>query len=62
MNFDTSSAIGEAVLKIILVFTELERELTSERVTDVTIDRAISGKWNGARMPFGWKMGDDNDP
>lgn len=54
-QFDTSSAIGEAVLKIILVFAELERKLTSERVTGVMIDRAISGKWNGARMPFGWK-------
>ena len=27
-QFDTSSAIGEAVLKIILVFAELERKLT----------------------------------
>lgn len=54
-QFDTSSAIGEAVLKIILVFAELERKLTSERVTGVMIDRAMSGKWNGARMPFGWK-------
>ena len=54
-QFDTSSAIGEAVLKIILVFAELERKLTSERVTDVMIGRAVSGKWNGARMPYGWK-------
>lgn len=54
-QFDTSSAIGEAVLKIILVFAELERKLTSERVTGVMIDRAMSGKWNGARMPYGWK-------
>ena len=30
-QFDTSSAIGEAILKIILVFAELERKLTSER-------------------------------
>lgn len=54
-QFDTSSAIGEAVLKIILVFAELERKLTSERVTGVMIGRAQDGKWNGARMPFGWK-------
>jgi len=54
-QFDTSSAIGEAVLKIILVFAELERKLTSERVTGIMIDRAMSGKWNGARMPLGWK-------
>lgn len=53
-QFDTSSAIGEAVLKIILVFAELERKLTSERVRDVMIGRALSGQWNGARMPYGW--------
>lgn len=53
-QFDTSSAIGEAVLKIILVFAELERKLTSERVSDVMIGRALNGQWNGARVPFGW--------
>ena len=53
-QFDTSSAIGEAILKIILVFAELERKLTSERVTDVMIGRAQSGQWNGARVPYGW--------
>lgn len=53
-QFDTSSAIGEAVLKIILVFAELERKLTSERVTDIMIGRATAGQWNGARVPFGW--------
>lgn len=53
-QFDTSSAIGEAVLKIILVFAELERKLTSERVTGVMIGRAQDHKWNGARVPYGW--------
>lgn len=53
-QFDTSTAIGETMLKIILVFAELERKLTSERVTDVMIGRAIEGKWNGARVPYGW--------
>lgn len=53
-QFDTSSAIGEAILKIILVFAELERKLTSERVKDIMINRATEGKWNGARVPFGW--------
>lgn len=60
-QFDTSSAIGEAVLKIILVFAELERKLTSERVTDVMIGRAVSGKWNGARMPYGWKWNPEKE-
>lgn len=54
-QFDTSTAIGEAILKIILVFAELERKMTSERVTDIMIGRAKSGLWNGANVPFGYK-------
>lgn len=53
-QFDTSSAMGEAMLKIVLVFAEMERKLTSERVTDVMIGRAQNGLWNGARVPYGW--------
>ena len=54
-QFDTSSAMGEAMLKIILVFAELERKLTGERVTAVMLDRASKGLWNGAPVPLGYK-------
>lgn len=57
-QFDTSTAIGEAMLKIILVFAELERNMTSERVTAAMISRANNGQWNGGRIPFGY----DYDP
>ena len=53
-QFDTSSAIGEAMLRIILVFAELERKMTAERVTAAMISRAKSGQWNGGRIPFGY--------
>lgn len=53
-QFDTSTAIGEAMLKIILVFAELERNMTSERVTATMISRASNGLWNGGRVPFGY--------
>lgn len=53
-QFDTSSAMGEAMLKIILVFAELERKMTAERVTAVMISRAGNGQWNGGRIPFGY--------
>lgn len=53
-QFDTSSAIGEAMLKIILVFAELERNMTSERVSAVMQSRANSGKWNGGHVPLGY--------
>lgn len=57
-QFDTSTAMGEAMLKIILVFAELERNMTSERVTATMISRANSGQWNGGRIPYGY----DYDP
>lgn len=53
-QFDTSTAMGEAMLKIILVFAELERNTTSERVSNVMVSRAESGKWNGGRVPYGY--------
>lgn len=53
-QFDTSSAIGEAMLKIILVFAELERNMTSERVTSIMVNRAQNGLWNGGKIPFGY--------
>ena len=53
-QFDTSSAMGEAMLKIILVFAELERNMTSERVTATMISRANSGVWNGGHIPYGY--------
>lgn len=53
-QFDTSTAMGEAMLKIILVFAELERNMTSERVTAVMLSRATGGQWNGGRVPFGY--------
>lgn len=53
-QFDTSTAMGEAMLKIILVFAELERNMTSERVSATMISRASNGQWNGGRVPFGY--------
>ncbi|GFI48992.1 DNA-invertase hin [Lachnospiraceae bacterium] len=58
-QFDTSTAIGEAMLKIILVFAELERNMTSERVTAAMISRASNGQWNGGRIPFGYDYDSD---
>ncbi|MEG1894593.1 MAG: recombinase family protein [Oscillospiraceae bacterium] len=53
-QFDTSSAMGEAMLKIILVFAELERNMTSERVKAVMLSRATNGEWNGGKVAFGY--------
>jgi len=53
-QFDTSSAMGEAMLRIILVFAELERKLTAERVLSMMLSRAEKGGWNGSRVPLGY--------
>lgn len=53
-QFDTSTAIGQAMMMIILVFAELERKMTSERVSAVMTARATDGQWNGGRVPYGY--------
>lgn len=52
-QFDTSSPMGEAMLRITLIFAELERKMTAERVLSVMIDRASKGLYNGAQPPMG---------
>ena len=58
-QFDTSTAMGEAMLKIILVFAELERNMTSERVSATMNARAANSQWNGGRVPFGYSYDPD---
>lgn len=58
-QFDTSTAIGEAMLKIILIFAELERKITAERVMGIMIDRAENGLWNGGHVPYGYRLYDE---
>lgn len=53
-QFQTDTPMGEAMLKIILVFAELERKMTSERVSSVMVSRANKGQWNGGKVPFGY--------
>lgn len=60
-QFDTSTAMGQAMLQIILVFAELERKLTAERVFDLMIDRASKGMWNGAPVAIGYDWDRENE-
>ena len=59
-QFQTNTAMGEAMLKIILVFAELERNMTSERVSATMIDRASKGIWNGGKIPYGYDFDYEN--
>ncbi len=53
-NFDTTTAMGKAMLRIALVFAQLEREQTSERISDVLHYRASLGYHNGGCPPYGY--------
>ena len=53
-SFDTSSPVGRAMLKLVLVFAELEREQTAERTRAAMKARAARGLWNGGPRPLGY--------
>lgn len=60
-NFDTSTPFGRAMLGILSVFAQLEREQIKERMEVGKIGRAKEGKWCGSpHVPIGYELdGDD---
>ncbi len=60
-NFDTSTPMGRAMLHIIMVFAQLERETTAERVKDNYYRRASLGAWPGGPAPYGFTNGRSHD-
>ena len=55
-NFDTSSPMGRAMLNIVLVFAQLERETIAERVRDNYRHRFSLGAWPGGPAPYGYSL------
>ena len=54
-NFDTSAPIGKAMVGILAVFAQLEREQIKERMMMGRQARAKKGKYNGSRTdPIGY--------
>ena len=58
-KFDTTSAVGRAMLKLILIFAELEREQTAERTSATMLHRAQQGLFN-FQAPLGYEHDPDN--
>lgn len=56
-TFDTSTPMGRAMLNIIMVFAQLERETTAQRVRDNYYQRAKLGSWPGGPAPYGFSVG-----
>lgn len=55
-SFDTSSPAGRAMLNVVLIFAQLERETTAERVKDNYLHRFSLGAWAGGPAPFGFDI------
>lgn len=53
-NFDTSTPIGKAMIFIMAIFAQMEREQISKRVYDNYYDRIELGRWPGGPAPYGY--------
>ncbi len=57
-KFDTGTPIGKAMLMIVTVFAQLERETIQQRVIDAYASRSKRGFYMGGRVPFGFTLKD----
>lgn len=55
-SFDTGTPIGRAMLQICMVFSQLERENTIQRVRDAYSARSREGFYMGGRIPYGYQL------
>lgn len=61
-SFDTSNSMGKALMGILAIFAQMERENIQKRVKDNYYYRtATSGSWGGGPAPFGFKNGRNSD-
>lgn len=52
--FETTTPFGKAMIGILAVFAQLERDMIVERTTSGRRQRLNEGKWCGGRVPFGY--------
>lgn len=61
-NFDTTTPYGKAMIGILSVFAQLERENIKERTRMGMYERVKSGLWmGGGRVPFGYDYDPEKD-
>ncbi|KPV45484.1 recombinase family protein [Alicyclobacillus ferrooxydans] len=53
--FDTGTPLGQAMIGILAVFAQLERDTIVERTTMGRRVRTSKGMWYGGRIPFGYR-------
>lgn len=54
-QFDTGTPMGRAMMYIISVFSQLERETIAERIRDNMHELAKTGRWLGGNTPLGFQ-------
>lgn len=54
-HFDTTTSTGKAMMSMVAVFAELERETIQERICDNLLALAETGRWLGGQCPTGYK-------
>ena len=57
-KFDTGTPIGKAMLMIVMIFAQLERETIQQRVIDAYSSRSKRGFYMGGRVPYGFQLKD----
>lgn len=58
----TGSAMGRALLRMLVVFGQAEREVIVERVLSGKRQNAVNGKFNGGTPPYGYRRPDLGAP
>ena len=56
-QFDTGTPMGRAMMYIVSVFSQLERETIAERIRDNMHELAKTGRWLGGNPPTGFVSG-----
>lgn len=59
--FDTSTPFGKAMIGVLAVFAQLDRDMIIERLTTGRKQRISNGKWPGGRVPFGYNWDSATD-
>ncbi len=57
-KFDTGTPIGKAMLMIVMIFAQLERETIQQRVIDAYSSRSKRGFYMGGRVTYGFGLTD----
>lgn len=55
-KIDTSTPMGRAMLYIVVIFAQLERETIASRVQDNYFSRVSDGAWGGGLPPLGFEL------